>query len=434
MNILRKSIYLPLIFRQSTRCMCYKTVKRPDFSDKPRERKIQPNKVDEKPFSLSDHIKARIKFGGPITLAEYMKEVLVNPNNGYYMNRDVFGHQGDFITSPEIGQIFGEMVAIWCLTEYQKLGSPSPLQIVELGPGRGTLMQDILRVMSKFELIKEFSIELVEISPFLSKAQALMLCVSSKEVSGEKHYREGKTGSGVNVRWYRSYDDIPDGFTILLAHEFFDALPINKLLRDGDKWREMLIDIDPDNEKQFRYIQSREETPVSKLFKQLCHKDESRDVVELCLEADRILRNVAKKFEENGGFGLIMDYGHWGEKGDTFRAFKNHKLHDPLVDPGNADLTADVDFRQMQQSCTAEDRLITFGPVEQGTFLQRMGANVRLENLLKNAQNEEQKSALKSGYEILTSEKQMGKRFKFFSMFPAVTKDHLQKFPVSGFS
>lgn len=320
MNILRRFIpFSKHLQTNGTRSMSYKIVQRPDFTDKRPERKFVNHQLNEKSIALVDHLKARIKFTGPMTLADYMREVLVNPMSGYYMSKDVFGQQGDFITSPEIGQIFGEMIAIWCLTEYQKLGSPSPLQIVELGPGRGTLIQDMLRVISKLQIIKDFSIELVEISPFLSQAQAQILCVSSREVSGEKHYREGDTASGIKVRWYRSFDEIPDGFTILLAHEFFDALPIHKLLRDDKVWKEMLIDICLENEKKFRFVQSREETPISKLFNQLSHKDETRDVVELSLEADRILKLIGKKFEQNGGIGLIMDYGHMGEKGDTFR-------------------------------------------------------------------------------------------------------------------
>lgn len=117
----------------------------------------------------------------------------------------------------------------------------------------------------------------------------------------------------------------------------------------------------------------------------------------------------------------------------NFQAFKNHALHDPLIDPGSADLTSDVDFRQMQQSCLASERLITFGPVEQGIFIKRMGGDVRLEVLIDNA-TDEQKSSLKSGYEMLTAEDKMGKRFKFFSIFPSVVKDHLSKYPVTGFS
>uniref|UniRef100_A0A336LS35 Protein arginine methyltransferase NDUFAF7 n=1 Tax=Culicoides sonorensis TaxID=179676 RepID=A0A336LS35_CULSO len=416
-----------------SRSFSYKEVKRPNFTEKRIERKFVEQQLSKNSVALSDHLKARIKLCGPLTIADYMKEVLTNPLSGYYMSRDVFGQQGDFITSPEIGQVFGEMVAIWCLTEYQKLGSPSPLQIIELGPGRGTLIQDILRVFSKFQILKIFSIELVEVSPFLSNIQAQKLCIGSKEVNDENHYREGHTASGTRIRWYRNYEDVPDGFSILLAHEFFDALPIHKLLRNGDKWKEMLIDIDVANSDKFRFIQSRDETPVSKLFKKFCHKDEKRDVVEFCLEADSLLKNIGKKFEAHGGIGLIMDYGHFGEKGDTFRAFKNHALHDPLENPGSADLTADVDFRQIYESCNADLRLITFGPVEQGAFIKNMGGDVRIDVLMKNA-TDEQRLLLKSGYEMLTADDQMGKRFKFFSIFPAVVKSHLQKYPVMGFS
>lgn len=361
-----------------------------------------------------------------------MKEVLINPIGGYYMSKDVFGHQGDFITSPEIGQVFGEMIAIWFVTEWQKLGSPTPLQIVELGPGRGTLMQDIIRVFAKFKLSDNTSIHFVEVSDFLSRMQAQKLCIKHKEVSDLLYYREGETASGIKVFWYRSINNLPNNFTILLAHEFFDALPVHKLFKEGEQWKEILIDIEPNDDKRFRFIKSRVQTPVSKLFHLVIHPEENRDLVEFSVEADTTIKTLSKLIEEHGGIGLVIDYGHTGEKGDTFRAFKNHALYDPLLNPGSADLTADVDFRQLKYSCETEGKLITFGPIEQGKFIQNMGGEVRLRVLLEKATEEEAKD-LKSGYELLTSGQKMGSRFKLLSFFPAVVKDHLLKFPVSGF-
>lgn len=351
------------------------------------------------------------------------------------MSRDVFGQQGDFITSPEIGQIFGELIAIWCLTEYQKIGSPRPLQIIELGPGRGTLIQDFLRVCTYFKMTSDTSIHLVELSPYLSTMQAQKMCYTSTEHApedGAAFYRFGETLSGVKVFWYHRIEDVPKEFSILIAHEFFDALPIHKLQRDGNVWKEILIDSDPTDEQKFRYVISRNETPISKLFGSL-YPDEKRNHVELSTEIDRIAKHIAERLEADGGFGLIMDYGHYGDKEDTFRAFKSHKLHDPLLNPGTADITADVDFKNLKDILEIDNRLITFGPVEQGTFLRRMEAEARLETLLDSCL-EDKKEDLKTGFDMLVNPEKMGQRFKFFSMFPSILKDHLKKYPVNGFT
>lgn len=145
-----------------------------------------------------------------------------------------------------------------------------------------------------------------------------------------------------------------------------------------------------------------------------------------------IIDTISTFLMENGGFGLIIDYGHNGEKADTFRSFREHKQHDPLLDPGSADLTADVDFSLIQRIVTRNNRLITFGPVNQGDFLRQLGIDVRLESLLKNAP-EAQKEQIQSGYHKIVHANEMGSLFKVFSMFPAVLKDHLKKWPVSGF-
>jgi NADH dehydrogenase [ubiquinone] 1 alpha subcomplex assembly factor 7 len=256
-------------------------------------------------------------------VASYMKEILTNPSSGYYMSRDVFGSSGDFITSPEISQVFGELIAAWCLIEYQKIGTPKPLQIIELGPGRGTFIQDILRVCSKLKVVpaEALSIHLVELSPYLSKMQAQKLCFTSTEFDKQNDlpfYRIGETVSGSKIYWYQRIEDVPKEFSIILAHEFFDALPIHKLQKDGNVWKEILVDIDPQNEEKFRFVMSRNETPISKLYATL-RPEETRNHVEISPESDLILNHIADRLEEHGGFGLIMDYGHSGSKEDTFR-------------------------------------------------------------------------------------------------------------------
>ncbi|XP_067615401.1 protein arginine methyltransferase NDUFAF7 homolog, mitochondrial [Eurosta solidaginis] len=418
----------------------YKAVRRPNIERL--GRKLTAPQVETKqkdiqsPNDLTKQLKAKIIATGPITVAEYMREVLTNPHSGYYMQRDVFGREGDFITSPEISQIFGELVAIWVLSEWRKLGSPTPFQIIELGPGRGTLARDILKVLAQFKLSGQFSMHMVEISPYLSKAQSQRLCFTTEKIADENspHYQTGKTAGGTQVYWHKRLEDVPRAFSIVLAHEFLDALPVHKLQRDGKLWKEVLIDVNPnktkDDDLDFRYIISQAHTPISHLYQPI--QNERRDFLEYSLESDRIVSMMAERIETDGGIGLIVDYGHFGEKSDTFRAYKNHRLHDPLRAPGTADLTADVDFRQVMRIAEKHGKIICFGPVEQGSFLNKMGGEARLEQLVTNSLPENQET-IKSGYKMLTDPAQMGACFKFFSIFPAVVKEHLEKFPVSGF-
>ncbi|XP_013099165.2 protein arginine methyltransferase NDUFAF7 homolog, mitochondrial isoform X1 [Stomoxys calcitrans] len=418
----------------SRRQYCYKSVKRPTFQKETSPRRPKGTPVDKAPkdnVDLTKHLQAKILATGPITVAEYMREVLTNPHSGYYMNRDVFGKEGDFITSPEISQIFGELVAVWILSEWQKMGSPK-FQLVELGPGRGTLMRDVLKVLSKFKLNKDFSIHMVEISPHLSKQQAQLLCYSFDDADAnvDMYYRKGETASGTKIFWYSRLEDVPKKFSVVLAHEFFDALPIHKFQFDNGLWKEVLIDIAENSTSDFRYVLSKNQTPMSKIFNPVA--GDTRKIIEYSLESDRLIGLLVERFERDGGLGLIMDYGHLGEKGDTFRAFRKHALHDPLKFPGTADLTADVDFRQMKSVAERNHQTVCFGPVEQGVFLNKMQGEVRLESILRSALPENH-SSIRSAYQMLTHREQMGARFKFFSMFPFVLKDHLTKFPVNGF-
>lgn len=425
------------IFRRplSLRYFSYKTVKRPNLSS-PRKLTSPPEGTDaaggkRNHLNLTAQIRARILAGGPITVADYMKELLTNPHAGYYMTRDVFGREGDFVTSPEISQIFGELVAVWCLNEWRKISAPSPFQVVELGPGRGTLSVDILKTFTHFNLGGQFSLHLVEVSPYLSKVQASRLCFKHDQVEEGPYYMKGETLTGTKVFWYKRYEDVPRGFSIVLAHEFFDALPVHKFQQEDGKWKEILIDIDTKKDNGLRYVLSKSETPISRIFQTA--KDDSRDCLEYSLETDAIIESMAERIQTDGGISLIMDYGHFGDKTDTFRAFKNHKIHDPLIEPGTADLTADVDFKRIKHIAEKSGQAIAIGPVEQGTFLKRMEGDARLENLLENALPENH-SKIKSGYEMLTDPNQMGSRFKFLSLFPSVLKEHLEKYPVSGFN
>ncbi|XP_055384673.1 protein arginine methyltransferase NDUFAF7 homolog, mitochondrial [Condylostylus longicornis] len=416
------------------RTYAYKTIKRPDINKTPKKTASPKKETLEKATSLTGQLQAKILATGPITVADYMKEVLTNPTGGYYMQRDVFGVQGDFITSPEILQIFGELITIWCINEWQKIGTPSPLQIIELGPGRGTLARDVIKVLGHFKLKAEVSLHLIELSPFLSNVQAQSICYQHEEVDQTKtndlFYRKGETATGIKVFWYKKLEDVPKKFSIVLANEFFDALPIHKFQKDVNVWKEILIDLDNSNQNKLRFVISKSQTPHSKFYQHI--KNDERDCVEYSFEGAKIIELLATRLESYGGIALIIDYGHFGEKTDTFRAFKNHKLHNPLDDPGTADLTADVDFTHIKHHAEKDGKLITFGPVDQGIFIKRMEGDTRLNILLERC-SPEQKQEIITGYDMLTNPEKMGSRFKVFAMFPAILKDYLEKFKVSGF-
>ncbi|KAF3419950.1 hypothetical protein E2986_02911 [Frieseomelitta varia] len=392
---------------------------------------------DKKPQSLYHHLYSRILACGPITVSDYMKEVLTHPTVGYYMNKDVFGKQGDFITSPEITQLFGEMIGIWMKYESQKI-SKGPFQIVELGPGRGTLIKDILRVYKQFKSLNNVTVHLVEISPTLSSIQAKNLCKTITEYDANKnefkdnsvnYYKEGITEDEVKIYWYYSVKDVPKNFSIFLMHEFFDALPIHKFQKTDRGWCEILVDIvQGSSEEKFRYVLSNTSTPATLYIS----ADEKREHIEISPETLVIVDYIADFLWEHGGFTLICDYGHNGDKTDTFRGFFQHKIHDPLLRPGTADLTADVDFAAIKKIAEKDDRLIVFGPINQSNFLRNLGIDVRLQMLLKNV-SEERKKSLKSEYHMIMDEDKMGTRFKVLSLFPSILKEYCAKIPVAGF-
>lgn len=380
--------------------------------------------------NLMRHLKARIKASGPMSVAEYMKEALTNPIDGYYMKRDVFGKDGDFITSPEVSQIFGESIGIWCLNEWMQCGSPSSVQLVELGPGRGTLSDDILRVFSQFQKMKDVvSVHLVEVSEKLSEIQEEKLKSQDSQTITEtqpqtdetvSHYKHCKSKYGPNVYWYKQLADIPRKFSCFVANEFFDALPIYKFQKADGSWREVLVGDCPDNHLQFVLSQG-PTFPLVSYLKHLSSSDK-RDHLEVCPAAGVVIREIADRISQDGGTCLIADYGHDGDKTDTFRGFYKHQLHDVLKDPGRADLTADVDFSYLRHM--AGDSVSIYGPVTQQQFLYNMGMVVRLKKLLDNAKPENRKD-LVSGFEMLINPDKMGEKFKFFAMLPKKDKDHI---------
>ncbi|XP_025723855.1 protein arginine methyltransferase NDUFAF7, mitochondrial isoform X5 [Callorhinus ursinus] len=315
------------------------------------------------------HLIYKIKATGPITVAEYMKEVLTNPAKGYYVYRDMLGEKGDFITSPEISQIFGELLGIWFISEWMATGKNAAFQLVELGPGRGTLAGDILRVFSQLgSVLKncDISIHLVEVSRKLSEIQALTLTeekIPLERNAGSPVYMKGVTKSGIPISWYRDLHDVPKGHSFYLAHEFFDVLPVHKFQKTPQGWREVFIDIDPQVSDKLRFVLAPCVTPAEVFIQGFC----------------------------------------------------GHKLHDVLTAPGTADLTADVDFSYLRRM--AEGQVASLGPIKQQMFLKNMGIDVRLKVLLDKS-DEPARQQLLQGYDMLMNPKKMGERFNFFALLP----------------
>ncbi|XP_040467426.1 protein arginine methyltransferase NDUFAF7, mitochondrial isoform X2 [Falco naumanni] len=364
------------------------------------------------------HLLLKLRATGPVTVAEYMREALTNPGQGYYTRRGGIGDSGDFVTSPEISQAFGELIGIWCVSEWIAAGKPKAFQLVELGPGRGTLADDMLRVFNQLASLLSkcgVSIHLVEVSPKLSEIQALMLTGGKAQSNPEDKsaYMKGVSKTGIPIFWYRDIQDVPSGYSFYLAHEFFDALPIHKFQRTEKGWREVLVDVDPEVPDQLRFVLSPSSTPATENFIQ---PEETRDHVEVCPEAGVIIQRLACRIEKDGGAALIADYGHDGTKTDTFRGFRNHKLHDVLKAPGTADLTADVDFSYLRKM--TQGRTATLGPIKQREFLKNMGIDLRFQVLLQNSRDTATHEQLLHSYDMLMNPKKMGDCFNFFALLP----------------
>lgn len=337
---------------------------------------------------LSRSITRRISLQGPISIAEYMAEALGNPQHGYYMGKDPFGRTGDFITAPEISQMFGELVGLWCAEVWRLMGGPAPFNLVELGPGRGTLMQDALRAA---RVLPEFgeaaSIHLVETSPVLRDMQAVTL--------GDQH-----------PTWHDDPTHLPDGPLIVIANEFFDALPVHQFIRTEDGWRENVVTVDDD---RLVLTTSPSATPATALLTGR-NADAAGGIAEVCPAAISIASSFAERIAEHGGATLAIDYGYAEPTGEaTLQAVRQHERHDFLSDPGTADLTAHVNFMDLRKAAHAHTTV--YGPVTQGDFLRTLGIEMRAEQLMQRA-NADQRRAIESACRRLIDSAEMGTLFK----------------------
>lgn len=346
--------------------------------------------------ALKDKLTAGIRAHGPVTVADYMAACLADPDAGYYITRDPFGKKGDFTTAPEVSQMFGELIGAFCLQAYLDLGAPDSFQLVELGPGRGTLMADLLRMASlRPEFVEAASLSLVETSPTLRKIQAKTL---------EK--------APLAPAFLDRLADVPDGPLILVANEFFDALPIHQYVRTADGWRERMIGLSETGELCFGVGTARlDDTDLPPAAQTAPHGT----ILETQPAANAIAQEIGTRLARHGGAALIIDYGYLKTAtGDTLQALYKHTHDDVLAHPGEADLTAHVNFEALARAAR-DGGAIPLPPLEQGEFLLRLGLLERAGALGAGKRHTVQET-LRDAVERLAAPDQMGTLFKVLAL------------------
>ncbi len=321
----------------------------------------------------------------PLPLSTFMEIALYHPEWGYYAQKSPLGKDGDYITSPEICSVFGELLGLWCIDTWQKMNFPSPIHLVEFGPGNGIMMSDILRATSQVsDFHKNLSIHLIEQSSLLKHQQSIAL---------QKHK---------NVFWHNSIEEIPDGFTLILANEFFDALPIEQHVYHQQKWHQRLLSVSPDHKCCF--------ITGDALCLDIPFPEKEETTHETCSLGETIWHDICQRLTHQKGAALIIDYGDnitpW--YGDTLQALYQHRKVGVTSHIGKADLTHHVDFSSLIK-IAQHHNLFCPGIVPQGTFLKNLGIEHRVNYLIKKSSSQ---TSLSLAANRLISFREMGHLFK----------------------
>jgi NADH dehydrogenase [ubiquinone] 1 alpha subcomplex assembly factor 7 len=335
---------------------------------------------------LCDILRERIAADGPITVADYMADCLMHPEHGYYTHQEVFGRQGDFVTAPEISQMFGEMIGLALGSAWKAQGSSKNAIVVELGPGKGTLMRDLRRIAPAISGFDQLPVHMLESAPKLRDIQA-------EAIPGVIHHRDIST--------------LPQVPLFLIANEFFDALPIRQFCRTTAAWEEILIGARGGALNFGR--------AAPQLFDFLTHRlDDTQpgDIVECCPALTPIIVEISERISVHGGAALIVDYGDWRSQGDTLQAIGDHKMVNPLTAPGMTDLTAHTDFEAIFNSAAPAiaSRLTT-----QGVFLERLGITQRAQTLAQKLTGTALDTHI-AAHRRLTHPDEMGNLFKVMGL------------------
>jgi NADH dehydrogenase [ubiquinone] 1 alpha subcomplex assembly factor 7 len=346
--------------------------------------------------ALGRALAARIRATGPLSLADYMAEALTHSTLGYYRRGDPLGAAGDFITAPEISQMFGELIGLWLVDAWERLRRPDPVLMVELGPGRGTLMADALRAARvRPEFGSAVRLHLVESSPGLRARQAAALAEE-------------------RPRWHDGFETVPEGPLLLVANEFFDALPIRQFQRTQAGWCERMVGFEEAGER-FGWVLA----PASAAAETLLAPEQLGApigaIAEVSPAAQGLAAAIGARLAAAPGAALIIDYGHdRSGPGDTLQAVRRHASAEPLDDLGEVDLTAHVDFAAIVRAAR-DAGAEAHGPVAQGAFLSRLGIHARAARLLAHA-TPDQATQLRSGLHRLIDDAEMGRLFRVMGL------------------
>ena len=344
---------------------------------------------------LETELRRLIAIDGPLDVARYVALCLGHPLHGYYMARDPLGRAGDFVTAPEVSQMFGELIGLWAAATWQAMGAPAPVRLIELGPGRGTLMADALRaanIMPEFRAA--LTVHLVETSPRLIARQ-----------------RETLPGLDIPLAWHRDLGEVPEGPAIIIANEFFDALPVHQAVKAPDGWHVRMVGLTGD---RLAFAASPDPMPgFERVLPEALRAAPDGAIYEW--RDDHVAAGLAERLVREGGAALIIDYGHtMSAAGDTLQAVRGHRFADPLADPGLADLTAHVDFAALARAAERAGAR-THGPVTQSAFLHRLGIVERAERLKAGATTL-QVVGIEAALDRLVGREAMGDLFKVLAI------------------
>ena len=344
---------------------------------------------------LTARIAGRIRREGPLSVAAFMAMALHDRLDGYYARHDPLGGAGDFITAPEISQIFGELIGLWCADLWRHIGQPDPVILAELGPGSGALLEDFLRAAATLpEFRRALDLYLVEASPVLRARQ------------------QRRLGS-LGAQFALSIDALPQGPLLLVANEFLDALPIRQLVRGRVAWAERVVTLD--DQDGLVFADGSENPALSLLVPPALRVAPQGTIVEICPAAAALGAALGERLATQPGAALFVDYGYFpSAAGATLAALSRHAATAVLDEPGSADLSAHVDFAAFAAAARAAGAIV-HGPVAQGRFLAALGAGARLAALTARA-SATQRAALESGLERLIDPAQMGNLFKALAL------------------
>lgn len=350
--------------------------------------------ADRRRTPLAIRLAEQIARDGPVSIADYVHRCLLDPDHGYYRTQTVLGRDGDFVTAPEISQIFGELIGLWCAVVWQLMGRPDQLHLVELGPGRGTLMHDALRAARVVPGFADAAhVALVEASPVLRSRQQALLAT--------RHPR---------LAWYDTLGEVPAGAAIVVGNEFLDAMPVRQWLRTNDGWRERAIGLDDAGMLTFTTLPDHGSPQVAL---PIAESARVGDVIEERDTAD-LASALSRRASRAPLAALLIDYGHVTTAlGDSLQAVRNHAYEHPLASPGEADLTAHVDFEALARDARSAG-LEVDGPTTQAQWLGSLGIVERASRLM--AANPAHAAGFEVGVARLIQPSGMGSRFKVMAL------------------